>query len=232
MLIAALVGVASAEPPRGEVVTGFSGNFDQGYGFVTFQPALLRSEDASFVLRASVSQLYYTFLDGPSVNEVGSPGVSVGPGFVYTPGNFSLGLGVGLGLRRSTRQVEGSLADRTVELDASLTGDVQWRPQQKAAIYGLFSFTAANPYLWARVGATMSVIPFLRTNAPVALWVGGEATSNGNFESRQLELGPVIEVPVRDLHMVFSARGGVALQQIEGNFVQSPTAGLGVYWWY
>ena len=236
-LCLSLSDVARAEPPRGEVNLGFSGNTDQGYGFVTFQPALLRSEDASMVLRATVSQLYYTFYTEPFppeeiLNEVGSPGVSVGPGFVYTPGDFSLGVGVGLGMRRSTLRTEG-VRDSNLELDASLTGDVQWRPQQKAAIYGLFSFTAANPYLWARVGATASVIPFLRPNAPVAIWLGGEVTSNGNFESRLLEIGPVLEVPVRDIHTVFSLRGGVALEEDnEGNLVQAPTVGLGVYWWY
>jgi hypothetical protein len=231
-MIATLALAAFAEPPRGEVIAGWSGNTDQGYGFVTYQPALLRSEDASVLLRATVSQLYYTFPDALGLNEVGSPGVSVGPGFVYTPGDFTLGVACGFGVRRSTRKVELVLDETTLGIDALLTGDVSFRPQQKAALYSSFSFSAANAYLWARVGAMASIVPFLRANPPVAMWAGFEVTSNGNFESRLLELNPVIEVPIRDIHAVFSVRSGVALERVGGTLVTAPTFGAGVYWWY
>lgn len=230
-MIASLALVAFAEPPRGEVIAGFSGNTDQGYGFATFQPALLRSEDASIVLRGTVSQLYYAFLDQGTLNEVGSPGLSIGPGFTYTPGDVGFGMAVGVGVRRSTRTID-VLTATTYDIDALLTGDVTWRPQQKASLYGQFSFSAANPYLWARVGAMASAVPLLRANTPVAVWLGFEVTTNGNFESRVLELGPVVEVPIRDIHTVFSARGGLSLQRAGGELEQAPTIGLGVYWWY
>jgi hypothetical protein len=237
MMALLLAMFAHAEPPRGEVIVGWSGNQRQNYGFLAVQPALLRSPDASFVLRGTVSQLYYTFHDDlTGVNHVESPGVSVGPAFTYTPGDFAFGMAVGLGARRSTRVVESDptfTPVTTIEPDATLSGDIYWRPRQRAQVYGGFSFTAANPYLWLRVGASHPIVPFDPVNAPVSLWLGFEGSNSGPFASRLLELSPVLEVPVRDLRTVFSVRAGMAFEEHgDGYERQGYTGGLGIYWAY
>ena len=131
-----------------------------------------------------------------------------------------------MGARRSVRSADGSPTVTTLDLDAVLSGQVQWRPRQVAALYGLFSLSAATPYLWARAGLMASVLPLLRADRPVALWAGFEATSNGNFESRLLELGPLLELHLRELHSVLSARAAVTVED------GAPTFGVGLYCWY
>ncbi|MEQ1505846.1 MAG: cellulose biosynthesis protein BcsS [Myxococcota bacterium] len=230
-MIATLALAALAEPPRAEITAGWSGNVDQSYGSLVLQPALLRSVDASVVLRATVSTMYYTFDDSAGTSRVESPGTSIGPGFVYTPKNLALGMSIGIGARRSTVKL-GDDRDRRVELDATLSGDLYWRPGQRAQLYGTFSFNAVGPYLWARSGATVPVAPFSGRSAPVSLWLGAEATSVGTFDDRVLEVGPVAELPVRELGAVFSLRGGVALDERDGFDPSGLSFGAGVYWSY
>ena len=232
-MIAALTAlVAFAEPPRGEVIVGFNGNSDQGFGFVSVQPALARSEDASFLLRGTVSQLYYTFPDLLGLTRVEAPGMSLGPAFLYTPRDFIFSLNIGLGARHATRTV-GDFSEARLVPDATLGGDIQWRPDQRASIYGLFSFMAAEPYLWARAGAMHPVYPFIPRDEAASVWLGVETTSSGNFRSRLLEVGPVMEVPVRDLRAAFSVRGGLAIRHTGDLFIrQGFTLGAGLYWSY
>ena len=49
-MITFLMAAAYAEPNRGEMFVGWFGNPDRAYGYLTFQPALARTSDASFVL--------------------------------------------------------------------------------------------------------------------------------------------------------------------------------------
>lgn len=231
MLAIALMALpALANPPRTEVFGGWSGSASQNYAYATVQPALVRSEDASFVMRATVHRVHYTYSEGGVPVRVDATGTSVGPGFVYTPGKVSIAMAVGLHAQHATSLIDGA-PDRGFRFDASLEGNALWHPWPQAAMYGVFNFNAANPYLWARSGVTHAVVP-LRPDAPVSLRLGVEATNSGTFESRVLELGPVVEVPVRSLGAVFSARGGVALEQYGkvGGPEPSPTLGFGVYW--
>jgi hypothetical protein len=231
-MIAALSLVALAEPPRAQLTAGWSGNAEQSFGFAAVQPAVARSIDAAFVLRATASHVNYQYLRRGVHYEVDSPGLSVGPAFVYAPEDFGLHLGVGVGVRHVTWSLDG-VATKELRPDATLSGDVYWRPDQRAQIYGLFSFTAADPYLWARAGATHPLIPLVRRDAAASLWLGAEATTSGTFYARMLEAGPVAELAIRDLGAVVSVRGGLALRESGQAAVESsPSIGLGVYWAY
>ena len=230
-MIATLALSALAEPPRAEVLAGWSGNAVQSYGFATVQPALLRSTDGSLVARTTVSHLHYSFFDGARIHRVDSPGLSVGPAFVYTPGDLALGVGVGLGARRSTSWAVGSAAESRVKLDASLTGDVFWRPGQRAQIYTLFSLGAADRYVWARAGATYPVIP---REGAVSLWLGLEGTTSGPLSALLNEVGPVAEVPVRPLGAVLGVRAALPVEDLAGGtfVLDHATFGIGAYWSY
>jgi hypothetical protein len=226
----ALSQPALANPPRLEVFGGWSGSASQSYAYATVQPALLRSEDASFVLRTTVHRVHYTYREGDRLAQVDATGTSIGPGFVYSPGKLAIAMAVGLHAQHAASVVDGTL-ERGFRFDASLEGNALWHPWPQAQLYGVFNFNAANPYLWARSGVTHAVVP-LRIDAPVSLRLGVEATSSGTFQSRVLELGPVVEVPVRPVGLVVSARGGVALDrsQVSSSSELSPTLGIGVYW--
>jgi hypothetical protein len=139
-------------------------------------------------------------------------------------------MAVGMHTQYATTTLDGATGS-ALRLDASFEGNGLWHPWPVAQVYGLFNFNAANPYLWARVGATHQAYP-LRLGAPVALRAGAEATSSGTFQSRVLELGPVVELAVRDLGAVVSARAGVALAQYgaPGGPEPSLSLGIGMYW--
>jgi hypothetical protein len=225
---------AYAEPPRAEVILGWAGNGDHGYGFLTVQAALVRGEDAhsSLVLRGTVSELYYTWSDVGVLNRVESPGASIGPGFSYSTEHFGLGAGLGFEARRDSRRIEQGEPERTLELDASLSGNVGWRPGAGTSVYGLATFSAVHQNLWARVGAIQQVIPLLDRGTAVSLWIGPEVSTLGGRETHLFELAGVAEVPVRELHATFSARAGVSTQRLGAEDVRQATGGVGVYWSY
>ncbi len=232
-MIFLLAAAALADPPRGEVTAGWSGNATQGYGFVAAQPALARNEEASFVLRASVSQLYYTFDNLGVETRVDSPGASIGPGFVYAPGDVSLGAAVAFEIRRPTEKPVDGPETTDTELGATLATNLYWRPGHRSALYGILSFSGANEYLWSRAGFMQQVIPMFRTDTAAALWIGPDITTSGNEDTRLLEFGGTLEVPVRKINMSFNVRGGYALQDVEGaNPTGVPSIGAGLYWAY
>ncbi|MEZ4235984.1 MAG: hypothetical protein R3F59_07430 [Myxococcota bacterium] len=220
---------ALANPPRGEVFGGVSGSATQNYTYLTFQPAILRSEDASFVLRATLQHVYFNYLDDEDNIQVDAAGTSFGPGFVFSPGRLSLSMAIGLHAQHATSKIDGN-ADRGLQLDASLEGNVVYSPWAQAQLYGIFNFSAASPYLWARAGATHAIVP-QRTDSSLALRGGLEATSSGTFQARILEVGPVLELAARDIGAVFSVRGGLAVDT--GDALRSrlsPSLGAGAYW--
>jgi hypothetical protein len=225
---------AFAEPPRGEVVLGWAGNADHGYGFATVQKALVRGDDAhsSLVLRGTVSQLYYTWTDNGLTHRVDSPGVAIGPAVGYSTTHLSVGAGIGFEARRDGLRIEGGDPDYTVEPDASLSGNIGLRPGSGTAIYSYATFSAVNQNLWARAGAIQQIVPLLARGTKASLWLGPEATVLGGRETRLYELTGVAEVPVRKLHATFSLRGGVSMQREAGRTERQPTGGVGVYWYY
>lgn len=232
MIALLLTQAALAQPPRGAVNLGFSGNLEQGYSFLSFTPALARSEDASLTLNATVSDIYYAYTDTISDFEVNSPGVSVGPGFVYAPGDVSIGFNAGFELRRPMVSMDGADAVTTTTYGATLSSNLYWYPRHKTILYGILSFNTADEYLWTRAGVLKPLIPMFQRDAPVALWVGLEGTSAGNALSRTLEAGGVAQVPISKIRTTFSARGGVSFLDAGEEVAIQPTIGVGAYWWF
>jgi len=233
-MIIALASLASAAPPGSEVVAGWNGNRTIGYGFLALQPALLRSSDASLVARVTLSDEYYYFVDPTGLNRVQSPGVAIGPGFLYEPRNFAVGFAVGIEARQETTRIDGSDRVTTDALfDATFAGNIGWRPRQRADLYGSFSFSSATAYLWAQVGATVTVLPLHKLDPPVSLLAGVEGSTSGNKFSRIWAVGPVLELPIASIRSAISVRGGVSFLEPAGlPTTTSLTLGVGVYWSY
>ncbi len=233
-MLAWLALTASAEPPRGEVYASYGGSVDRGFGIVSFQPALVRGQDAeaSLVLRGAASTLYYVYMDGDRFTRVRSPGFTMGPGFSWTPNDLTMSASIGFESRATTRMPHLGEAWTELEVDVSLAGQVQWRPGQLGSVYALGSFSAVYENLWMRAGALRSIVPFRERRAPVALWLGAEGTTVGNQDNRVFELNGVAEVPVRWLDTTFSVRGGVASFELGEERIHQPAFGLGIYWRY
>jgi len=218
---------AYAVPPRGEIIMGWSGNADHGFGFTTVQPALVRGEDgqAAFLFRATVSELYYSFITDGQLHLIRSPGLAAGPGIAITEGPFGLSASVGLEARRPT-------PDLRVVFDANLAGGVSWRPAGRASVYAQTSFSAVQQNVWLRAGAMMPVFPIAPRDTAASLWLGLETTRVGSGPNQVQEVGAVAEVPIRDLHAAINVRAGVAFQELGRNVVRRGTVGIGLYWSY
>jgi hypothetical protein len=232
LLLLGLDTTASAQPPRGEVILGWAGNLDRGYGFVEGLPSLGRSEDASVVLALSASELYYQYFDGFRNVNVTSPGASIGLGFEYAPDTVSFSLATSFEARRTVRTAEDLEPEEEIQLTAALASNVYWRAGRRTSLYANATFTGANAWFWSRIGGIHQVIPTYRRDTATSLWLGLEASASGNPDTKILDLGAVAELPVRAWHTSFDVRGGLEVVDAGLGVVEGGTVGLGAYIWY
>jgi hypothetical protein len=232
MIASVLALAAMADPPRGEVLAGWAGNTNQGYGYLFAMPSLARNEDASLVLRGGASWLAYHYFEGGDRVAVDSPGASLGLGFRYSPSTVSVGMSAGVEGRTTTRQTSKADVERSYELGGAVSGDVYWRPGRRVALFAICNFSGPQAYVWTRAGAIRQVIPTSKRGAPVSLWLGLDGTARGNQDTRAIEAGGVAEIQLRDLDSAISIRGGMSVEEAGDRWVREGTVGLGLYWAY
>ncbi len=230
-MILALATAALAEPPRAEVLAGWSGSANATYGYATVQPALLRTDGGSVILKGTVSRATASWLEGEDRADLEASGLSVGPALVRSFGDLSLAVGLGLGARRASTRVAGLLRDEEVSFDTTLTSDLFFRPGQRASLYTQLALGAAGPSLWVRSGATCPITP---RDEALSLWIGAEGTTVGSPSSLATEVGPVAEVPIRPLGASVSFRASTPAADLGRGVVvgDRTTVGAAVYWAY
>jgi hypothetical protein len=228
-MIATLALSALAAPPRAEVLAGWSGNAVTRYAYTTAQPALLRGDWGSLLVRGTVSQLHVRAGADDDATRIEAPGLSLGPAVVLTPGEVAVVLGVALSARRADTFVEDTLTDSRVTVDAAVTGDLYWRPGGRASLYTQGSLAAAGRSVWARAGATAPVTP---RDRPVSLWLGLEGTSSGPLPTLATEVGPVAEIPLQPLRVSLALRAAAPVAELAaGTFALRDTnLGVSAYW--
>jgi hypothetical protein len=230
-MILILIASARAEPMHGALLAGWSGTTVHSYSYLTAQPTLLRAGPVKLLARATVSQLHLTGHDGTEVTEVDSPGLSLGPAVAFTPGELALVLGAGAVARHSRTRAGEVVHDRQLSLDLSLSGNLYWRPAQRASISTQVTLGATSETLWARSGATFPVLPAER---PVSLWLGLEATSSGPLSSLVTQVGPVVEIPVRPLRASVGLHAATPVSDLVGSrfALENTTLGVDACWSY
>lgn len=223
---------AHAEPLRGEVLAGWSGGPSRMYGYLEAEPVLARHDAASLALRVTSSYLRYeSFDDLQQPTRVDSPGLALGAAFSFAPDRLSLGIATGVEGRRS-QDATTATGRHGLDIGATIGLDATWRPDPRAALSAGGSFTGANRYFFGRVGARRQVVPLYRRDPANALWLGVDATGQGNGDARYAEAGVLGEVVVTDWKLSFTVRGDFGVEDLGG--LKRPSARLGgaMYRWF
>jgi hypothetical protein len=227
--------VAHAEPPRAEVIAGWSGGPSRAYGYLQAQPAIGRNEVAGVGLRMTTSFLRYEVVtaEAPDVH-VDSPGVELAAAFKYTPEHVTLGMATGIEARRTERVVPPDPGERRRDLDlgATLSIDTRWLPDPRVAASAIGRFSGANRYFWGRVGAQRQVVPLYRHEPATSLWLGADVTGQGNYEVRSVEGGVSLELAVSAWKTSFAVRAEFGTEDVGDTTRPSSRLGGGIYRWF
>ncbi len=233
LALLAVFCVAHAEPPRGAVAAGWSGGPSRFYGFVQAEPALGRSEEASVGFRATSSFLRYEIIDAyQKTTRVDSPGLALAAAFTYAPTTWSFDFTVGAEARRTLREQVDAARLTNLEIGVTLAIDASWRPDPRVAFSAGGNFSGANKYFFGRAGAQRQVLPLFRHDPPNALWLGVDATAQGNRDVRSVEGGALATMVIVNWKTSFSVRGDFGVEDLGHSTQPTARLGFGLYRWF
>ena len=224
--------VSAVLPTRSqELVLGWEGDSQRGYGFVN-PVGVLRDSDTSNVLlvvRGSLNYLYYSVPEDGGTTRVVSPAFSAGAGWRFVWPGFSMTLSSDFEVRRTERTFSGGEPVRVIERGFLIQGNVFCNVAAFTNVHLLASYGAANQYLWTRFGVKQQV-----TNTsfvdPSALALGIELTAQGNRDVHSYSAGGFMEFMFLDIGASLQLRSGYSLLQNQGRiFDRALFVGAGVY---
>lgn len=209
-----------------EVVAGWEGSADRGYTFVAPALTLQHSEQISWILRGSLSYLYYDFPEADGDTTVRSPGQSLGLALRYAAPSFTVTVGPGYEVRQTRRKPSAGGETKENENGFTLDGNVFFRATPRTVVSLLASYGDANEYYWARGGVKQQVT----ASASAAWHLGAELTSQGNEDVETRQLGGVVEVALPRAQASLQLRAGYSRQENPDASRQSdPYFGVGFY---
>jgi hypothetical protein len=226
---AATAGLVYAPASIGhEVVAGWEGSAGRGYTFVAPALTLHRSEQLSWILRGSLSYLYYDFPEAGGVTEVRSPGQSLGLALRYAAPRFTATVGPGYEVRQTRKDLAtgGEIDDN--EYGITLEGNVFIQATPRTVVSLLASYGEANEYYWARGGVKQQVGG---SGADAIAWhLGAELTSQGNEDVESRQLGGVLEAAFLRAQASLQLRAGYSRQENpDASRESDPYFGVGLY---
>lgn len=219
----------SPESVGQEVVTGWEGSSGRGYAFVAPSVALHRGDQISWILRGSVSYLYYDFPEAGGDTRVRSPGQSLGFAMRYSAPGVTVTVGPGYEARQTRRRFEGGGETTVQERGLTLEGNVFVQATPRTVISLLGSYGKANDYYWVRGGVKQQVSGF--DGADATAWhVGAEFTDQGNQDVKSRQLGGVLEAAFPRSRASLQFRAGYSRRDNpDGSRESEPYVGVGFY---
>jgi hypothetical protein len=227
---AAAAGLVYAPASVGhEVVAGWEGSAERGYTFVAPALTLHRSEQLSWILRGSLSYLYYDFPEAGGDTKVRSPGQSLGLALRYAAPSFTVTVGPGYEVRQTSRKPAAGGETEDNENGFTLEGNVFIQAAPRTVVSLLASYGDANEYYWARGGVKQQVGGAAGSDAIV--WhLGAELTGQGNDDVESRQLGGVVEAAFPRTQASLQLRAGYSRQENPDASRQSdPYFGVGLY---
>lgn len=212
-----------------EVVAGWEGSSGQGYAFVAPAFTLQRGEQISWLLRGTLSYLYYDFPEAGADTRVRSPGQSLAIAMRHAAPNFTLTVAPGYEVRQ-TRRRSPSGVERTVrERGVTVNGNIFIQATSRTVLSLLGSYGKANDYYWARAGIKQQISGVTEANA-TAWHVGAELTSQGNDDVKSRQAGGVVEAAFPNAKASLQFRAGYSRRDYpDGSRKSEPYFGLGFY---
>lgn len=212
LLLSSAVVLALAVPAPGqELIAGYEGDGEGGYGFATLVFEAPKDKPRAFVLRLTGSYLHYGYPEAGGDTEVDSPGGALAVGLRLRGGRTTFTIGPGIEVRQKTSAfASGSEVEETL-VGAVLQADLYSMPSPTTALFAFASWNGADDYLWGRAGGKLQVSN--RSFAGSASWlVGAQVTAHGNDEVDVVQVGPLVELSLKtggsfQLHGGWSWRG-------------------------
>lgn len=228
--LAATAGLVYAPASMGhEVVAGWEGSAERGYTFVAPALTLHQGGQFSWILRGSLSYLYYDFPEAGGDTKVRSPGQSLGFALRYTTPTLTATLGPGYEVRQTRRKPAAGGEIEDDEYGATLEGSVFVQATPRTVVSLLASYGDANDYYWVRGGVKQQVGGAAATDA-IAWHLGAELTSQGNEDVESRQLGGVLEAAFLRAQASLQLRAGYSRQENPDASRQSdPYFGVGLY---
>jgi hypothetical protein len=226
---AAIAGLAYAPASIGhEIVAGWEGSAGRGYTFVAPALTLHQGDQFSWILRGSLSYLYYDFPEAGGDTRVRSPGQSLGLALRYAAPSFTATLGPGYEMRQTRREPAAGAESEDNENGFTLEGNVFFQATPRTVVSLLASYGDANEYYWAR-GGVKQQIGGSGTDA-IAWHLGAELTSQGNEDVDTRQLGGVVEAAFPRAQASLQLRAGYSRQENPDSSRHSdPYFGVGLY---
>jgi hypothetical protein len=228
LLIACLVLIS----PRAwsqELVTGWEGGPSNGYAFVSPIFTAPISKENLFLVRPTVSYLYYNFPDVGGTTDVSSPGTAVQIGYRLQLPRLTFTIGPGVEVRWERRNLGSGSTINTTQIGATAEADAFFQATSLTNLNIISNFETANHYFWTRAGIKR-LITNTNYSKPVGLSIGIDLTGQGNHDLHQLEAGGLLELGFPRANSSMQFRVGYDHQWFANNSANAkPYFGVGFY---
>lgn len=211
-----------------EVVTGWEGNSSRGYSFVSPAVPVHKGAPFSWIVRGSVSYLYYDVPQGNGKTEVHSPGESLSVALRYAAPGITATIGSGYETRQTKRRLASGAETKETENGVLVQGDVWFQVTPLTTLSAIVSYSGANDYVWARGGVKRQITNF-DYQGSTTLHVGAEVTQQGNKDSKAAQLGALFEIAYPRSNTSLQFRSGLQRIDAGGSRSSRPYFGVGLY---
>jgi hypothetical protein len=200
-----LLIAASASAQRVDIVSGFEGGGNFGYGFVTSHVTFEATEMLDVIGFWTLSYLYYSYVDHLGSVDVRSPGTTIGTALRIRVPDITLTLGPAYEVRQTTRRT--ATETRTFrQAGPVVQGSLFARPAPLTTLSLGASFSFANDYGRAH-GALMRQLTGSVAGSP-EISAGAEVFAQGNPEAQAFGAGGILGIGVPGRRTSLNLRAG------------------------
>lgn len=210
-----------------ELVTGWEGGPSYGYAFASPVFSVPLSSQNIFVLRPTLSYLYYDFGQGDGFTKVKSPGAGLQLGYRRQTRRLTYTITPGFEVRRDDRLLFNGRRSVNTEIGAVIQGEAFFQATRLINLNLISNYGTADHYVWTRVGFKRQVTGSKKEGRGLDL--GTELNGQGNADVHQLEAGGLIEVPLWSSSSLQFRSGYAHLWFADGSTQVRPYVGVGFY---
>ncbi|MFN7974675.1 MAG: cellulose biosynthesis protein BcsS [Acidobacteriota bacterium] len=207
-----------------DVASGWEGGTARGYAYLFPAFSFHLAGKSSLVISGGPSFYYYETGGGAKVS---SPGFEASLMLGVETSRLWFRTGPGIEGRKTTLH-EPSGNVETDEKGATWKTALVYRPSPLWTFSGLGSYGAVNEYAWLRLGVGRRITDTSFTGRR-SLSLGGEATIEGNADSREVKAGAVLDLAWLRPYTSIQIRAGASTSSTSGDGRARAYVGVGLY---